>query len=270
MDSIKMLALDLDGTLTNTQKQVTPATKQALFAAMERGVQIVLASGRPPVGIRPVAQELELFRRGGYMLAYNGGEILDCLTGEALYRRAFPQEMIAPVCAFAAEMGVAILSYDKDGVVSEHPDDSWAKREAEINHIPIKAVQSLPQQLDYPICKLLMTLDPAKMPRVEAEAKRRFAGRIDTVRSADFFLECMPCGVAKDAGLAALAERTGIRREEIMACGDAMNDLSMLRYAGVGVAMANGDPAVRAGADYVTADNDHDGVAKAVEKFILL
>ncbi|MCI2047476.1 MAG: Cof-type HAD-IIB family hydrolase [Faecalibacterium sp.] len=270
MNNIKMLALDLDGTLTNSQKQVTPGTRAALKAAMAQGVQIVLASGRPPVGIASLADELALAQHGGCILAYNGGQIVDCRTGETLYQKRFPPEMIAPVCAMAAAHAVGVLSYDDGGVVTEHPDDPWVKREAEINKIPIHPVKSLPEYLTYPICKLLLTLDPAKMPALEADAHSRFAGSIDTVRSCDFFLECLPKGVGKDAGLAALAAREGIAQSEVMACGDAMNDASMIRWAGVGVCMQNGDPEVKKLADYVTkGDNDHDGVAEAIERFIL-
>ena len=97
----KVLALDLDGTLTNNAKVITPRTKAALQAAADRGVRIVLASGRPTVGIEPLAKELELDRRGGCILSYNGGKIIDCKTGETLVQHEFPPELIDPVCTFA-------------------------------------------------------------------------------------------------------------------------------------------------------------------------
>ena len=189
MSQIKMLALDLDGTLTNAQKQITPRTRAALDAAMARGVKIVLASGRPPVGIAPLAEALALQTHGGCILAYNGGQIVDCRTGKTIYQKSFPREMIAPVCALAAAHDVGILSYDAEGIVTERPEDPWVRREAEINKIPIHAIPSLPEYLDYPICKLLLTLEPAKMAALEADANRRFAGRLALVRSCDFFLE---------------------------------------------------------------------------------
>ena len=97
----KVLALDLDGTLTNSEKIITPRTKAALMEAAARGVCIVLASGRPTVGIEPLAKELELDRRGGCILSYNGGKIIDCKTGETLVQHEFPPELIDPVCTFA-------------------------------------------------------------------------------------------------------------------------------------------------------------------------
>jgi Cof subfamily protein (haloacid dehalogenase superfamily) len=267
---IRMLALDLDGTLTNSSKQITPRTKVALDAAMDAGVTVVLASGRPTVGVEPVAAELGLEKRGGCILSYNGGRIVDCKTQKVLYEVPFPHAVIPDVCAFAREQDVAVLSYDAASVVCERPADVWAQREAAINRIPIRGVENLAKFLDYPVCKLLIALPPERMAAVEPLARARFAGRIDVFRSCDFFIELVPVGVAKDRSLAALMVRAGLEKENLMAVGDAMNDLPMIRYAGVGVAMANGDPAVRAEADYVTAaDNDHDGVAEAIEKFIL-
>lgn len=270
MSNIKMLALDLDGTLTNSEKKITPRTRAALEKAMDAGVTIVLASGRPTVGIQPLADELNLSTRGGCILAYNGGKIIDCATGETLYQKRFPAEMIRPVCNFAAEMGINVLCYDSNGIVTEQPDDEWAGREAMICKVPLQKVENLADYLDYPICKLLLTLDPSKMAAVEPEAKRLFGQQLGVFRSCDFFIEVVPKGVAKDASLAALLERRGLTQEHLMAVGDGMNDLPMLQFAGVGVAMANADPAVKAGADDVTlADNDHDGVAEAIEKYIL-
>ena len=271
MSTIRMLALDLDGTLTNSAKEITPRTRAALDAAMEKGVTIVLASGRPTVGVRPVADTLGLPERGGCILAYNGGKIVDCRTGETLYQRQFPPELIPAVCAFAAETDTAVLSYDKTGVVSERPEDPWVQREAAINRIPAQKVEHLSDYLDYPVCKLLMTVPPARMAEVEALAQARFGGQIGVFRSCDFFLELVPLGVGKDTSLDAVLRARGLGPEHLMAVGDGMNDLPMIRYAGVGVAMANADPAVKARADYVTAaDNDHDGVAEAVEKYILI
>ena len=131
-------------------------------------------------------------------------------------------------------------------------------------------VDDLASYVDYPICKMLITLDPARRDAVCAAGKERFAGRIDLYPSSPFFIEAVPLGVAKDRSLAALLERMGLTRENLMACGDGLNDRSMISYAGVGVAMQNAEDAVKAVADYVTAaDNNHDGVAEAIEKFIL-
>ena len=131
------LALDLDGTLTNSKKEVTPATRAALGRAMFEGCKVILASGRPLVGIQPVAWALGLPRLGGYILAYNGGQVVDCRTGETLRQDRLDPAQIRRLCEFARQQGVSILTYDRDGIVTEHPEDPFVQKEAGINEVAI-------------------------------------------------------------------------------------------------------------------------------------
>ena len=268
--NIRVLALDLDGTLTNDEKKVTPRTRAALDAAVAKGVTIVLASGRPTAGIMPLAKDLGLDKKGGCILSYNGGKIGDCVTGEALYQVQLGAEFVPELCEFAARQDVAILTYSSEGIVCERETDPWAVKETFTTKLPMIHVDDLASYVDYPVCKLLITLDPARRDAVCAAGREQFAGRADLYPSSPFFIEAVPLGVAKDVSLGALLEKMGLTRENLMACGDGLNDRSMIEYAGVGVAMQNAEEPVKAVADYVTAaDNDHDGVAEAVEKFIL-
>ena len=270
---IRVLALDLDGTLTNDDKQITPRTRAALDAALAQGVTVVLASGRPTAGVTPVAQDLGLGQpgRAGAILAYNGGAIVDCGPGHrVLWHQDLPAPMVPALCAFAREQNVAIVTYNSEGIVTERPEDPWAQREGFTNKLPMIGVDNLAAYVNYPVNKMLITLDPVRLPHVLKAGLECFAGQIDLYPSSPFFIEAVPLGVAKDHSLAALLDRMGLTRDNLMACGDGMNDRSMIRYAGVGVAMANAEGPVKAEADYVTAaDNNHDGVAEAVERFIL-
>ena len=259
MSKIKVLALDLDGTLTNDQKVVTPRTRAALDAAIAQGVTVVLASGRPTAGITPLAKELGL-----------DNKIVDCVTGETLVEKTLDPALVPELCAFAAAQDIAILTYNHEGIVCERDTDEWANKECFTTKLPMIHVDDLAKYVDYPICKMLITLDPARRDAVCAAGQQQFAGRADLYPSSPFFIEAVPLGVAKDGSLAALLERMGLTRDNLMACGDGLNDRSMIEFAGVGVAMQNAEPPVKDCADYVTAaDNNHDGVAEAVEKFIL-
>ena len=140
--SYRVLALDLDGTLTNSEKIITPRTKQALLEAADAGTTVVLASGRPTAGIWPLARELELEKRGGCILSYNGGKIIDCKTGQTLVQHAFPPEVIPTVCTFARYWNVVALTYDANGIVTEQPDNPYVQEEARINKIPVRKVES--------------------------------------------------------------------------------------------------------------------------------
>ena len=266
---IRALALDLDGTLTNSQKEVTPATRAALDAARQKGVNIILASGRPVVGVMPVARELELEKKGGYILAYNGGQILDCATGETLHQSRLAPDSIPRICEFARRRGLAFLTYDREGVITENAGDEYIQKEAWINRLPVRQVEDLPAEVDFPVTKMLVVGPPQQTENAERAMRAQFKGEFDCFRSEPYFLEVVPMGVEKAASLEILLKKLGIEREELMACGDGFNDLPMLRYAGLGVAMANAQSAVKQAADRVTLSNDEDGVAAAVKQYIL-
>lgn len=269
MSQYKVLALDLDGTLTNSQKVITPRTRAALDAAAQAGTRILLASGRPTVGIRPLAQELDLKSTGGYILSYNGGKITNCATGEVPVEIRFPSVYIEELAAFAHDQQVTLLTYDDRGIVTENPEDYYVGVECMTNKIQAYKVKDLVQYVNYPVNKFLLVGKPEKMAEVEPLLAKQFEGRLSVYRSTPYFLEAMPLGVDKAASLEQLLGTLGLTARNLMACGDGWNDMGMIQLAGMGVAMANAVPEVKAVANYITLDNDHDGVGLAVEKFIL-
>lgn len=152
----RVLALDLDGTLTNSKKIITEKTKTAVEKAIEKGVSIVLASGRPVLGIRKLADELGLSELGGYILAYNGGHIIDCKTKKDIVRQTVPKEYFHEICECARIFGVSALTYDTHGVVTECADASYVIKEAYNNTIPIRQVESLESFVDYDVTKFMI------------------------------------------------------------------------------------------------------------------
>lgn len=138
-----VIALDLDGTLTNHEKEVTPRTRQVLMQAMDEGATVVLASGRPTYGIEPVAHCLELEKRGGYILSYNGGKIVDWQTKEEIYAKQLPAEVVPQLHEYARRTGHALLGYKGNDIVTERPDDPYVLEEARINKMPVCGVECL-------------------------------------------------------------------------------------------------------------------------------
>ncbi len=263
----RIIALDLDGTLTNHEKVVTPKTREALLRAQADGAMIVLASGRPTYGIVPVAECLELNERGGYILSYNGGKIVDTKTHEELFSQYLPGHVIPVIYKFAKEKGHALLGYSGNDIITEMPDDQYVKEESRINKMKLIRVDNLLDHLEAHPTKLLMTGDPSDMVKAEEELKGILGEEMDIFRSAPFFLELVPKGIDKAQSLLRLLEMVDLTPADLIAFGDGYNDLSMIRLAGMGVAMANAAPEVREQADYVTLSNEEDGVAAAWEHF---
>lgn len=263
----RAIALDLDGTLTNHDKVVTPRTRQALLKAQEQGTVIILASGRPTYGIVPVAECLELEKRGGYILSYNGGNIVNAKTGEKLFSQFLPDAVIPILYKYAKEKNHALLGYAGNEIITEMPDDQYVKEESRINKMNIRKVDNLLDALEPHPTKLLMTGDPTDMIKAEEELVEILGEKMDIFRSAPFFLELVPKGIDKAQSLLRLLSKINLTPADLIAFGDGYNDLSMLKLAGVGVAMANAAPEVRADADYVTLSNEEDGVAAALLHF---
>lgn len=264
----KALALDLDGTLTNSDKELSEENKRAIFEAIEQDATVILASGRPLFGITPIADELELQDRGGYILAYNGGNIIDCKTGKSLYSCLLPKKCMSDICRLAHETNTYALTYFGDQIVAESDTDEYVLKEAKCNAAQIKKVDSLEEFVDYQVPKFLVVGKHEDLLPVQTQLLELHSDCINAFFSEDYFLEVVPKDVAKDVALAELLGQLGIHQKELIACGDGMNDIPMLRYAGLGVAMENAYPEVKKHADWIAPSNDQDGVAYTITKYI--
>lgn len=270
MSQIKAIALDLDGTLTNSQKIITPRTKDALMKAQEKGVRVILASGRPVYGIVPLAEELELAKYGGFILAFNGGKVLNWQTKEEVHNQYLMAEFLPELYQSAMAGGMQILTVQGNKIAATNVDDEYVHVESNINKMELIQYDDFVHQVQHPINKCLIVGNPPQLALVEKDLQEKMKGRMEVYRSCAFFLECMPLGVDKANALKRVAEACGCTMQEMMAFGDSYNDISMIREAGIGVCMANGEDAVKAVADYVTLSNDEDGVAVALEKYLNL
>lgn len=264
----KAIALDLDGTLTNHEKVITPLTKKALLEAQEKGISIILASGRPTYGIAPLADELGLDTNGGYILAYNGGKIVDWHTKEEIYSNCLPDDVVPEIYEYAKTHQHALLGYKGKEIVTECPTDKYVLEESRINKMPVRKVDNLLDVIERNPTKLLMTGDPEDMKKAETDLAGIMKGRMDVFRSAPFFVELVPMGIDKAESLKRLLAIMGIGTENLMSFGDGYNDISMIKLAGMGIAMENAAQEVKEAADYVTLSNEEDGVATALKKFI--
>ena len=266
----KLLVLDVDGTLLNDEREISKRTLAALLKVQQMGVRIVLASGRPTYGLMPLAKTLELGNYGGVVLSYNGCQIIKAQNGEILFERRINPEMLPYLEKKARKNGFAIFTYHDDTLITDSPDNEYIKNEALLNNLKIIKEDEFSTAIDFAPCKCMLVSDKEEaLIGLEQHWEKRLAGTLDAFRSEPYFLEVVPCGVNKANTLGALLEHLGVTREEVIAVGDGVCDVTMLQLAGMGVAMGHSQDSVKVCADYVTASNEEDGVALAVEKLIL-
>jgi Cof subfamily protein (haloacid dehalogenase superfamily) len=268
----KIIVLDLDGTLTNSNKEITPKTKEGLMDIQKKGYKVVLASGRPTPGVVGLAKELELEKYNGYILSYNGARIIDCNTGNVIYQKTVPNEVIPDLYETAKKHDVRIISYDIDydtgEIVSGNGIDKYIELESSINNLPIKEVDNFGEYITFPVNKCLMSGDHEKLVKAMEDLQKKYKSYLSIYFSEPFFLEIMPQNVDKAQSLLMLLSQIGISSNEMICCGDGFNDISMIEIAGLGVAMENAQELVKDAADYVTLSNDNDGILHVINKFM--
>lgn len=262
----RLISLDIDGTLTNSHKHITSKTRNQLIKFQKNGGVVVLASGRPTDGILPYANILRLKEFGGYMLAYNGGSVIDCRTGAVLFQNSFPLSILPAICDIIKDYPVGINTYKDGAILAGNHINDYTRIEARINKMPLQIVQDFPAAVDFDIVKCLLHGDPAVIRELESILSERFGDQIGVFKSEPYFLELVPKTVDKAASLDRLLHHIGIDTDECIAFGDGFNDISMIRYAGLGIAMSNAAAPVKQAADYITASNDEDGIALLLTK----
>lgn len=265
----KLLALDIDGTLTNSKKEITEATLNRLIEIQEMGHIVAIASGRPLPGIRRIAEQLMLDKFGGYVLAFNGGRIVNYKTGEVVYQANVDNEIARLVYDYSIKMDIGMVTYEGDVVITGTRIDDYMTMEAGLNFMELRPVDNFREYIDFPLNKCLLTAEDEKAAKVEQELIEMFGDKVNIFRSEPFFVEIMPPSVHKATSLEILLKILGMDKSNLIACGDGYNDLTMIQYAGVGVAMANAQQIVKDNADYVTLSNDEDGLVPVIDRFIL-
>ena len=264
----QLIAMDLDGTLTNDQKIITEKTKAALMAAQQKGIRLALASARPSPGLFKERDALELQNYGGILMSYNGGRIVDAATGKVLFETAMDLEQTRWVLRKLESLPVTPIL--DDGVQFYVTDKTAYKVDYECrnNNMTCTEVENLADFLHFAPIKILMSAQPEEIHRIQAEIAAFLPPELTVVQTAAFYLEVIPKSINKGQGLRDVCRTLGIDISQTIAFGDAENDIPMLRAAGVGVAMGNATEAVKAAANMVTLGNNDDGIAAALEKLL--
>lgn len=271
---IKMIGLDLDGTLLNERKELLPYTKRILDEAIERGIIVLVATGRPYTGIPDVLNRIKGMR---YALTSNGARVIDVWENRILAEHLLPIEKAKKALEILRKYdtlqevyfdGQGYADADKLKDVSRYHHNPHMRNYILKTRKPVIDIMELvrvrKQDMDK-VQALFANMEELKEAWKELEKQDGIA----IVSSLGYNIEINAAGVNKGTSLLELGQILGIKREEIMACGDGDNDIDMLREVGFGVAMGNADESVKAVADYITFSNENEGAAKAIERFAL-
>lgn len=266
----KLIVLDVDGTLLNSSRELTKRTVQTLRKVQQMGIRLALASGRPTYGLLPLAKAIELGTYDGYIISYNGAQVMEARTGQIIFERRIDPQMVPYLEKKAQKMGFTMAYYDGNEVVSTDITNPHIVDEAEMNGMTLRQDDTLSIAMDdWPAEVMLVSDDEQALSALAEHMERHLNGVMDTIHSNPYYLEVVGYQVGKSYAMSALVQKMGIQMAEVLAIGDGEADINMLQMAGTGVAMANATDAVRRCADFTTLSNDQDGVALAIEKAIV-
>lgn len=280
--TVKLILLDIDGTLLTSQKRISPDTKAALLRVQEGGVRLALCSGRPDRGLYPLAEELRMTEHGGFFVCDNGGRVLDCRTGEVLFDQPIPvadakavlehmkRFQVMPMISRGEYMYVTdVFRHDIRPGLPHLPEVfNVMQYEARGNGCLLCEKRDLAAFVDFPVNKILTYADPGYLNGHWREMAAPFAERLTCLFTAPFYFEFTARDVDKGRAIRSALAPLGYSPGEMMAFGDAQNDISMLRCAGLGIAMGNASEEVRQIAAETTAGNDEDGIARALYRHL--
>lgn len=275
---IKAIVLDIDGTLLNTGKIISEKTKQALIAAQEKGIKVILASGRPTTGMLELAEQLEMTKYEGFLVSYNGARVTDCLTKEVLFNQAMSIETGQAILEHLKKFDV-IPMIDKEDYLYVNdvysgmldlPDGAFniIEYEARGGNFKLSEIDDLVAFATFPINKILIAAQPEYLQKIAPALHAPFDEIVTAAFSAPFYFEFTDKGIDKAKALNTVFPEMGIHSENIIAFGDGHNDRSIIEYAGIGVAMGNAVDALKEIADDVTLSCDEDGIAAGLEKYL--
>lgn len=270
MTDIQLIAVDLDGTLLNESNEMTERVEKALKAAMEKGVKVVIATGKTYTSAIGLIDRLGLQTSG----IFAQGLSIHKADGTVSYQKTLAPDVARQVITFAEDRGFALIAYSggtKILVRGEHPRAAdLAKRYGEPAPEVVGPLQNILDNT--PINKLIAvkTGEPKRVKALRWQLDRQLDGKARLVQAMiPDMLEILPPHSSKGSALKSLLKEMGITAEKVLAIGDGENDIEMIELAGIGVAMGNADEKLKAVADHVVASNEADGVAEAVERFVI-
>ena len=229
----RVIAMDLDGTLNNDEKVITPRTREALMRVQEQGVRLVLASARPTPGLYKESRALELEKHRGILMAYNGGRICAADTGETLFETCMPRELAAQVLRHLEKFPVTPILDDGRQFYVQDKQGYMVDYECRNNQMTCTEVENLADFISFSPIKILMSGQEKELPGLIKDIEAPFGDKLHVVMTAPFYLEVIPREIHKGQGLREVCKLLQVEPSQVIAFGDAQNDIPMFHQAGL-------------------------------------
>lgn len=266
----KLIAVDIDGTLINSDYKITERTKKALIQAQKGGHKLVISSGRSPSGIEGYAYELEMDKYESYISAQNGTIVVDMKTKERVIEHFLEIDLVREILSYSEDIGIDYMIFRGKQVYSNKMETYKLAEVIEKNQdSEVVLDEDLAKNIAFRPHNILLAQDENTISKPAKKLSERFGDQTSQMYSETYYYEIMPKDVSKGYALLEIAEYLGIDKENIIAFGDQGNDMSMIQMAGVGVAMGNAIDSLKDAADYITLTNNEDGIADYLEKHLL-
>ncbi len=267
--SIKLVAVDIDGTLITDDRKVTDDVFNAVQEAKKQGVKVVIATGRPIAGVTHLLEELNLKEQGDYVITFNGGLVQDTVNGQEIVKETMSYKDYMAIEFLSRQLDVHMHAITKEGIYTANRNiGKYTVHEATLVNMPI--FYRTPEEMkNKDIVKMMIIDEPDVLDAAIAKIPASFYDKYNIVKSTPFYLEFMLKDVSKGAAIEHLAEKLGLDMDETMAIGDAENDRAMLEVVGNPVVMENGVPELKKIAKYITKSNNESGVAHAIREWVL-
>ncbi|ADG40443.1 hydrolase, haloacid dehalogenase-like family protein [Leuconostoc sp. C2] len=270
MSKIKIVSIDIDGTLLNDQREITQEVKSSIQQALENDVKIVITTGRPLPGVRDILSELGIQGSDQYVITYNGGLVQTADGEKTLFRQPLGVKAFQEVNNFMRTQDTYVQVETHDAAyTTNHRIHPWASFENSLVNLPLFVLDTENELEKVEFIKAIANAESSELDKVQAAIPNEISNHVNVIRSTANNLEFIDRQASKGNALLALADVLDIEHVQTMAIGDQANDYSMIEQAGVGVAMGNAIPELKAIADYETATNNHSGVAQAIKTFVL-
>lgn len=263
MNPFNFLAIDLDGTLLRNDSNISDFSADTLICVQEKGMKVAICTGRPTDGAWHIAERIRLQEFGGFVVGYNGAEIIECATGKVVRDLCLPSGVMPQVVEFARHMDAEIMTFYNRHIISTSDSHPVIVRSSRRNRMDITTTDNwIKEAGGLKLHKCMLVGEPEKLMTNEKYVKEAFEGIMSAFCSEPHFLEINPLGVNKGDGLGWLLNYADVNPASVIAFGDTPSDIPMIRMAGKGVAMGNAPQNVKEAADAVVLSNEEDGVAK--------